>query len=266
MLGYPKDSIIILSVARAVKYRTINGFSFADAHVDILKRHPNAYLVVVGAGERKDWAPAISSVNGRIHTHAETPDTKLFFEAADIYVDSFPFVSITSMLEAGLCELPLVTRFPYLASVNQILGSDAPGLRDHVIRASTIDEYVWHVSQLIDNPTLRNNLGSAIHLSITNTHTGEMWMQNLEAIYSKAIDSPRSNHRFLAAGSDQFWDDAPDIYIESAFGRAVSFDDLLRQYNYSRFLPIDERLALACIQFSTHAKEKLRQVMRIGEQ
>ena len=266
ILGYPKDSIIILSVARAVKFRTINGVSFADAHVDVLKRHSNAYLVVVGAGDRKDWVPAISSVNGRIHSYAETPDTKLFFEAADIYVDSFPFVSITSMLEAGLYGLPLVTRFPYDASMNQILGADAPGLRDHVIRAATIDEYIFHVSRLVDNPTLRSDLGAAIRLGITNAHTGDLWMRNLEAIYSTAIDTPRSNHPLPTAGTDQFKADAPDIFLESAFGRAVSLDDLLRQYNYGRYLPIDERLALACIQLSARAARKVRKIMHSGSQ
>jgi hypothetical protein len=158
----------------------------------------------------------------------------------------------------------LVTRIPYPGSVNQVLGSDAPGLRDHVIRASTNDEYVWHVSRLIGNQTLRNDLGLATRLSITNTHTGDMWMQNLEEIYSKAIDFPQSNPRLLTAGSDHFCADAPDIYIESAFGRTVSIDGLLRQYNYSRFLPIDERLALACMQFTIRTARKLRKILQIG--
>src|SRR5690606_18147740 len=48
-LGLPDDSIFMFSVARAIKYRSVNGVSFADPHVELLKRHPKALLWVLGA-------------------------------------------------------------------------------------------------------------------------------------------------------------------------------------------------------------------------
>ena len=68
---------------------------------------------MVGAGERPDWTAAVERTNGRIVTYPERAGTSVLYDAADIYVDSFPAVSITSLLEAGSLGIPLVTRDPF---------------------------------------------------------------------------------------------------------------------------------------------------------
>ena len=99
-LGLPEASLVLLSVARAIKFRTIGGERYADMFLPFLKACPNAALVIVGPGERSDWQDAIARTGGRIRLYPETLHTKTLFEAADIYVDSYPFVSTTSLLES----------------------------------------------------------------------------------------------------------------------------------------------------------------------
>ncbi len=110
LLGLPNSSIVILTIARSSKFRPVGGQSFADALMPVLRADPRVHLVAVGPGGTEDWSAAMAQVPGRIITHPERPDTRSFLEAADIYLDSFPFPSITSLFEAGLFGLPLVTR------------------------------------------------------------------------------------------------------------------------------------------------------------
>ena len=112
-LDIPDDSIVILTVARAVKFRTVGGVSFADALLPVLQGNPRVRLVAVGPGGTEDWSAAAAVVPGQILALGERADTRAFFEAADVYLDLFPFPSNTSLMEAGLHGLPLVTRFPF---------------------------------------------------------------------------------------------------------------------------------------------------------
>ena len=106
-LGFPAESQVILTVARAVKFRSLGGLSFADAFVPVLTENPHALLVIIGPGGSVDWSAAEAAVPGQILAFPERIDTATFYEAADVYADSFPFSSNTSLLEAGLRGVPL---------------------------------------------------------------------------------------------------------------------------------------------------------------
>ena len=112
-LGLPEDCVMLLSVARAKKYRTIDGTNFAEIDLPLLARYPQLLLVVVGPGKAEDWSDAIRKSQHKLIVETELDDVSVYFQAADIYVDFFPFVSITSLLEAGSYGTPLVSRFPY---------------------------------------------------------------------------------------------------------------------------------------------------------
>src|SRR5262249_52729631 len=88
-LGLDPAKKILLSVAREVKYITYNGLTYAERHLPILEAHPEAELVVVGVGAPPDWNPAIKACSGRIKPFASQADPRPFYEAGDIYVDSY---------------------------------------------------------------------------------------------------------------------------------------------------------------------------------
>ena len=152
-LGMAPDTILLMSAARGMKYRTVNGVTFAAPHVGLLKKYPKAQLLVVGAGERPDWQADCAAVEGRIQPLPETSDTSIYFEAADIYVDSFPFVSSTSMMEAAGLETPLVSRF-YGEPEARIFAINHPGIDKPTLHGSTEHEYVAHLDRLISDPAL----------------------------------------------------------------------------------------------------------------
>ena len=114
----------------------------------MLEKCPQAQLIVVGSGEPDDWKAAKARVGGRITGLSEVPDPKRYFEAADIYVDSYPFVSSTSMMEAAGYGLPAVTIFT-LPDAARIFGINHVGLVGTSLVARSADAYDTMLERLV---------------------------------------------------------------------------------------------------------------------
>ena len=188
-LGLPPDTVLLLSVARRPKYRSIDGLSFADRHVKLLEKHPQARLVVVGSGEPDDWQAAKARVDGRITGLSEVPDPKRYFEAADIYVDSYPFVSSTSMMEAAGYGLPAVTIFT-LPDEARIFGINHVGLVGTSLVATTADEYEAMLDRLVVDASFRTEKGEAVRQAIERFHVPSGWRSHLEAAFERVRSLP----------------------------------------------------------------------------
>ncbi len=189
-LGLQPDSIVILTIARALKFYAVEGTTFADTLVPVLRRNPNAHLIAVGPGGKVDWSAAEAAVPGRIRIIKETPDTQIYLEAADIYVDSFPFVSITSLSEAGLFGLPLVTRTPFGNSC-AVMAADSPGFDDVVLHTRSPSDFHDALERLIRDPALRLEIGQRTEANIEAVNVGEGWRRELAKAYERALNTPR---------------------------------------------------------------------------
>jgi glycosyltransferase involved in cell wall biosynthesis len=181
-LGIDEGSIILLSIARSHKYKPMNGINFAEIHVPLLERYKQAILVVIGPGTREDWSEAIQRTQGRINVLEEREDTSIFYQAADIYVDSFPIISNTSLLEAGSYGIPLVSCYPFHSKLCSILGADMPGLTGNLVRATHFEEYTAVLSQMIEDEAFRSSIGEETRKKIAEIHQ-ENWQQALEKLY-----------------------------------------------------------------------------------
>lgn len=213
-LGLDPNSILLLSIARSVKYKTVGEVNFAEAHVTLLNQYPNAILIVIGAGDsEEDWSEAIAKTQARIRVLGETKDTAIFYQAADIYVDSFPFVSITSLLEAGSYGVPLVSRYPYDSDNCGVLGSDMPGLADNLIRVGDLEEYTQVLAELVEDETFRLSLGETTRSKIAANHWGENWQQILESVYHQAVTVPRQT--IIPDGVTEMSLGEPDVFLPS---------------------------------------------------
>jgi glycosyltransferase involved in cell wall biosynthesis len=237
-LGLAEDSILLLSIARSSKFKTIDGINFADAHVPLLERHKHAVLIVIGPGNSEDWSVAIERTQGRIKVFGERQDTAVFYQAADIYVDSFPWISNTSLLEAGSYGVPLVSRYPYSNSLS-ILGADAPGLTGNLIRVSNLEEYTQILSCLVEDEELRLSLGEKTKGKITETHIGSNWQHFLEDVYVRATTVPQikmvSNFQ-----KDSISVDVPDVFLPRVFCQENIEVDEITHY-FIRMMPFNHR-------------------------
>lgn len=241
-LGLSDNSVVLLSVARKLKFRTVDGVSYAAAHLPILEKYENAVLITVGSGVQEDWTDDIRRAQGRIIALAEQEKPHLYFEAADIYVDSYPFVSNTSLLEAGCYGLPLVSRYPFPQGC-EVLGADMPGLTGTLIRAETLDDYRGALSRLIEDVEYRLELGAETRKNIMAAHAGATWQQSLEDLYTRVSGMPRNDAPCCA--NDEMRIDELDMFMPHvhncmADGRAPDVQDLVR--SRLRLMPLEQRI------------------------
>ncbi len=221
-IGISDGTVLLLSIARAIKYMPIGSApSFAEVMIPIINMHSNAVLLVIGPADADEWMVAFQRTGGRIRALGQRSDTQVFYEAADIYLDSFPFASNTSLLEAGSFGLPLVSYFPY-SGESAVLGPSAPGLDGTVVRTTNLNDYESTVSRLIEQKDFREKLGECTRKGIAVMHVGERWNQTLEAVFQtiRAVSPMEA----ASGGSSE----------ESRVGE---LDLLLNQY-YSRHFPL----------------------------
>jgi glycosyltransferase involved in cell wall biosynthesis len=243
-IGLPEDSVLLLSIARPLKYGAVGNGSYADAHVPILDRYKNAWLIVVGPQDRPDWSAAVHRTQGRIIQVSEREDTALYYEAADIYIDSFPFVSTTSLLEAGGYGVPLVSIFPY-SETSGTLGADMPGLDGNLIRVGDLRDYDRVLSELIEEERYRRELGERTREKILKVHTGIGWQIRLENIYRRACHFAAAHGEPMA--TEEMFTGEPDVYIPRIHGHAEHSESRERDLDRMiesliRIMPIDERM------------------------
>jgi hypothetical protein len=231
-LGLPPDSLVILTIARAVKFRSLGGRSFADAFVPILARNPNARLVVVGARGAVDWSAAKAAVPGQILAFAERPDTATFYEAADVYADSFPFPSMTSLLEAGVRGVPLVTRYEFDAGC-EVMGADSLGLDAVMIRTRDLGSFQQALHHLLTNRVARADLGARTQASIEGTNIGPAWDRSLAQVYEQIL---RARPALAAVGDEQPSFHDLDVLMPFVFGTDLERPDPSERLAHAREL------------------------------
>jgi glycosyltransferase involved in cell wall biosynthesis len=181
-LGISEDTVILLSVASPYKYRTFRGEHFADVLLPVLQKHGNSRLLVVGPEERDEWAAANEQAGGRIMAFGRRRDTELFNRAADIYLDSFPFSSLTSFLEAGSYGTPILAYRVHPPDAATLCGDD-PALEDLLVQTSSPDDFRSQISRFVEDAELRAKVGELTKKSIIAYHVRGGWNRFLEELY-----------------------------------------------------------------------------------
>ena len=216
-LGLDPDTILMVSAARRAKYRTMGGVTYADIHADVLRKYENVTLITVGAGQHDDWSPVQAEVGDRLRSIAETPNPKVYFEAADIYVDSFPFVSSTSLMEAAGYGTPLVTIFTYPQDA-RIFGINHVALVGNVMQATSFEEYRGMLSTLIEDAALREKLGNEARAAVQKEHNLPGWLRWMEAVYTRALELPTLDNQPMLQAIEAPHFGEPDTRHEDIFG------------------------------------------------
>jgi hypothetical protein len=239
-LDLPEDAVVLLSIARAIKYQPIGSQpSFLDVMIPIIREQRNAVLLAVGPADTGEWATASEMTGGRIRAMGQRSDTQLFYEAADIYLDSFPFTSNTSLLEAGSFGLPLVSYFPYSAE-SEVLGPGAPGLDRSLVLSRTLEDYNAGLTSLIDRADVRRRTGECTRNDIDRLHIRDGWNEALEAMYRTTLAmAPRAT---LTHRDDSSQGGELDVLLNQYYSRHFRLGWVIGWY--ARQLPYWSRLML----------------------
>jgi glycosyltransferase involved in cell wall biosynthesis len=241
-LGLPAEAVVLLSVATPYKYSARGKDHFANVLLPVLQQHANAVLLVVGPQERDEWAFASQQADGRMKLFGKLGDVEPFYEGADVYLDSFPFSSLTSFLEAGSYGTPIVSYCAYPAEAATICADD-PALGGLLVRAFSQDEYRSQVSRLVEDAEFRTKLGELTREAIITSHAGGSWIRSLEELYLRGGEAHRSE---LCDG----WDvhravtqlDIQVARVYATCGLSPSLRQVVR--NHLGLFPLRARLAI----------------------
>jgi hypothetical protein len=190
-LGLPASSTLLLSIASNYKYAPVApDLDFPRVAIPLIRANPNTYLFVVGVTENHRWRNARKATANRLQTFAATPDIQTFLEAADIYLDSFPFGSLTSLLEAGQYGTP-ACGLTYGDHLCDALRAEDPALQTTLQRAPSPQLWRDAIQNLIDNPEHRETLGETTRTLINQQHTGSGWLASINRSYKQTLSTPR---------------------------------------------------------------------------
>ena len=189
VIGISEDSFVILTVGATFKYLPINELDFIEVCESILKQLPEALLLAVGVEEDSRWKAASGKLGSRIRALGTVSQSRLAMiqEAADVYIEAFPFGTTTALLEAGLKGIPVVLA---PAQCPPPYGSDGVALDNTLDRPRSVEEYKAKIIQLSKNPLERAFQGEKIRNSIAKHHIGPGWKKYLE----EAIQSLPHEH------------------------------------------------------------------------
>jgi len=186
-LNISQDSVVILSIASEYKYAASEGDHFIDIHRQLVIDHPNVELIVIGPRPTGRWLEASNESGGRFRAVGMVRDIDTYYASADVYVDSVPFASLTSLLDAAIRGVPVVALSETLS--DSVLSSNDISLTDMGVHTSNRSEYIRRMRNLISMPETRRQLGDDIRKRVLDDHSHPGWNRELERI----LDSRKSD-------------------------------------------------------------------------
>ena len=105
-LHIPPSALVFLTVGSAYKYIPTKDMNFLEAARKILEVLPESFLVAVGPrSDDPHWEELARHTRGRVIAVGEQSDLNPYFATADVYLEGFPFGSLTALLEAVLAGI-----------------------------------------------------------------------------------------------------------------------------------------------------------------
>lgn len=184
-LGVGPDEVLIVTAADPSKYRPVTPPGLLDMLVPFFARDSRARLLAAGPAPEGEWAEAERRTGGRIRALGRLPDVRPLHEAADAYLDSFPFSSLTSLLESGSAGNPTISYRGHPAGC-AVLGADTPDVDPHIQGPADAAELDAVLRRTVTDPAWRAELGARTREAIDTGHTGPGWRDAVAAMYAAA--------------------------------------------------------------------------------
>ena len=240
-LDYSPETVLLLTIATSFKYSFPGQTSFLELVTPVLEKFPQTVLAAVGPEPKGAWQEASARTNGRIRPLGVRWDNDLLYAAADVYLDSFPFSSTTSMLEAGSHGLPVLAcdrANPEL----EVLGPYTPGLDDAIEQANSPETYQRSLDRLIRDEGFRRACGERVQKKILSVHMGGNWLQAANEVYAKLENS--KGGKCLGGKDDVFSDRELDVAVASLFSHRPPANFRRQVQEYLGALPYLSRLSV----------------------
>lgn len=244
-LGIPEESVLLLSIASEYKFGAVGEEHFAAVHGDLLARTPNARLLVVGPAPTGVWAELSDRTGGRACALGPRSDVAAIYAAADVYLDSMPFSSLTSLLDAALRGVPVAALTK--RRTHTVLSADDLSFAGMSTEFWEKQEYLAHLERLISDSEFRRMSGLATREAVEQHHVVPNWLTYVDALLARLekndVDDGEDAETAVPLaerGVDRDWLDAELVSFQIASGLAEPL--WLAQLRDAPYGPIRMRL------------------------
>ena len=225
-LSISEKAFVGLTIGSAYKYKPAMGHDFFECAKGILMSDDRIRIIAVGFNRTDSITSSLGDAADRFDTLGIILNRSILkdcYLAADVYLEGFPVSSLTALLEAGLCYLPIQrmkdARFP-------ILSGDDVSIECHIDPAESDDAYCEGAIRLFALPIDRQfELGNENRVNIMAQHCGSSWVTNwlnpiLNAVERKTENEQTSSFRELDWKNDNTDQDSDQMKMLSGlYGR-----------------------------------------------
>ncbi|MBD2766430.1 hypothetical protein IC235_00820 [Hymenobacter sp. BT664] len=250
-LGIADESVVILTVASAYKLIPDGKYNYFKIIKKLVDENKNVLVKIIGVMP-KDSQVIGCIPDSRIELLGVVESPILYYKAADIYLDSMPYPSFTSLLEAVYYGAYPVLQY---APADKLKIADDPGIHGLVRHANDELELFDTINHAINDQKMRREVAKNIVESIKSNHVESGWNAYLNKIYHEQISSSvpvnRANIstevKYLFDSDDLESVSAPNLFLLNKDTHVVDF-----LYSYSRLLSLRDlmlsyRSILSCL-------------------
>lgn len=180
------EQVMLLSVASAYKFVPNAKFNYFKLLKEVVDKHPSVTVKVIGVGHGDaELVGYVESARIELVGRLENPID--YYVAADIYVDSMPLSSITSLWEGiYFGAYPMLNYDP----IDKLKHEAEPAISHAVIHPQNKEQWMERISVAIKNKDYREKIGAQCSANVQHAYASTGWNSYLNKIYDIAINSP----------------------------------------------------------------------------
>ena len=183
VLGVATEVVMLLTVARAVKFRPCGGQDFMATVEAVLGEDQNIHLYVIGETAQGMARQLSRPLHPRIHCVGPIEHPAQYRAASDVYIESFPFGSNTALLEAALDGLPVV---PACRPLSKLLVACNDSLLGSMTNPADEAAYCERIRAFTRDPQAGRAYGRKLRAELLKHHVGAAWRTHLQGVYRAA--------------------------------------------------------------------------------
>lgn len=182
-LGLKNEDVLLIAIASGYKFGTAAPHHFVDIHRKLLEANTHVVLRVAGPEPRGRWVELARATGGRARAIGRIRDVTELYAAADIYVDSLPFSSLTSLLDAALRGTPTIALSG--PRTGTVLSADDVSLLENVTQFREPEKYLQELQRLISDARCRHDVGVVQRQAVEASHLTPGWLTDLNKLYGQ---------------------------------------------------------------------------------
>ncbi|MFS0821570.1 hypothetical protein [Bacillus sp. 1P02SD] len=185
-LSINSDDFVIFSVASSYKYKPLHDGGLGEVLLPLVNRYSNLKALIVGPNHSEEyWKDLSKKSNGKIQALGIKPHVDYYYKASDLYLDSYPVSSLTSLLDAGKYSLPIFS----LEKGSKGLDLDDISLDQLNYKSGSLKELYESLQMYIEDEKKREEFGNQCFDEISKYHLNPGWVGILDEIFNKVLNT-----------------------------------------------------------------------------